>query len=85
MKTILRSILVILVEIAAIAAVIFGCIQLFPGADEVTVTQEELKAGEEGNIGANAGEALEESEESSDGEFDAEADADADLTETPAE
>lgn len=60
MKTALKSILVILIEIVAIAALIFGCVQLFPGKDEVTVTEEDLKAGEEGNVGGNAGAALEE-------------------------
>lgn len=59
MKTALKSILVILIEIVAIVALIFGCVQLFPGKDEVTVTEEDLKDGEEGNVGGNAGAALE--------------------------
>ena len=90
MKTALRSILIILIEIAAIAALIFGCVQLFPKEGEVVVDEEALKAGEEGNIGGNAGAALEagddakeESSEEADAE-DAEAE-DGENQEVPSE
>ncbi len=73
MKTALRGILIILIEIVAFAAFMFACVQLFPNKGEVEI--EEFVDIDE----ANAGVSVEESEV-----VDAEQETDAEE-EVPAE
>ncbi len=84
MKTALRSILIILLEIAAIGALLFGCIQLFPGKDEVNVSEEDFTADEVGNFGGNVDVVLEEDAEDAEGSEDEKEDEEA-PEEAPAE
>ncbi len=58
MKTALRAIIVIAIEIAVMAGLLFACVQIFPDEDEVVITEDFGKE-EGGNIGGNAGAALE--------------------------
>ncbi len=88
MKTALRALVIILIEIFAVAALLFACVQFFPGKDEVTITEEDLTAGEGSNAISNIENALEENieEETPEEALEDEAEADTDNeAEVPAE
>lgn len=62
MKTVIKSIVIILLEIVIICGLLFACMQFLPGKDEVVIDEAALSAGEGDAIESNAGAAIEGSE-----------------------